>query len=223
MTSIVRVGRKGKGRRPATGAVAASEAALVLKEATNMGQNSTKAFSWRYTLRSAANRRAWTFAISAFGIGFAVGCGFLPGCAENPGEGTLTAQRFVVVDEQGRKRAVFGMFKERPFDVGLAILDASQRERVLVTLEKDNTPGIELRHENIMRLALTLFPDGSPVLSLVDKEDNSRLLLAVLPEGFPGLFLSDEEHVRGQLRLDRGNRPSLEFKDPKGTTVWSAP
>ena len=130
-----------------------------------------------------------------------VGWGFRPRTAGAQPAGAavreVVARRFVVVDENGKTRAMLNMRREGPsltlFDEkgkSRAVLDVYQSDVLEMGVDK-NVPRLCLRDEKgKYRAGLSLQKDG-PRLGLYDENGKTRILLSVLEDG-PRLGLYDE-------------------------------
>ncbi len=124
--------------------------------------------------------------------------------AAAPKPKTVEAEKFVVLDEQGRKRAELGMSEEN--SVGLALSDKKGERRA----------------------ALRLTRLGRPSLVLQDAHGDERAKLDLGVE--PSLTLSDKT---GAVRLNLGiniaktrdlrETPSFRLFGAQGKVIWEAP
>lgn len=112
-------------------------------------------------------RGKWAIVLAVVLVLGAVAVAFAAGKTRAPE--VIRAQRFELVDAEGRLRGVVG-----------STVDAS----VAVALYDEKGRG---------RAGLALFPDGSPGLVLFDEKGKPRATLALLPDSGPGLVLLDEK------------------------------
>jgi hypothetical protein len=98
---------------------------------------------------------------------------------------------FVLCDEEGRKRAMFGLAaKEGPF---LTFFDADSRPRLSLGLDGDEGPTIQLLDkQGNLRAQLHLSPD-KPSLLFLHEGEKPRINLFVMADGQPHLVLTDKE------------------------------
>jgi hypothetical protein len=156
----------------------------------------------------------------AFTIGvlwFAPSTGAAP--AHQAAAPVLRAERFELVDGEGKPRARLGIEADR--SVGLAVLDQGGIPRVLLGVTTDDRPIMGfLDQTSQQRTSWTLTPDGVPSmlfhnpqhgtvvigafgdgaigLGVLDVSRQPRVRLVMTPDGGEGLMLSD---ATGQPRL----------------------
>ena len=142
----------------------------------------------------------------------------------------VSANMFVVVDENGKRRAKLSVSKGGP---SLILFDENGKGRAALTVVKDR-PGLILRDPNgKIRATLVVLKTG-PRLGLLDENGEFCARLAVLEDG-PALDLLDEN---GQSRATLGcvglttikdgtltKRPesSLVLFDKEGKVTWETP
>ncbi|MCW5891778.1 MAG: hypothetical protein KIT14_14700 [bacterium] len=149
--------------------------------------------------------------------------------AEVYGERTATvdevrAERFVLVDGDGRRRAALGPADDGA--TGLLLYDAQERAKAQLVLDGSGAAHVKL-HERDGDVAawLAVARSGSPSLYLrgVSRHDRGvrgHAEVCVDEHGCPVLSLHDRE---GQARVllsldDRDGRPSLSFSDAQGNS-----
>lgn len=109
--------------------------------------------------------------------------------------GTLTAEKFVVVDAKGLARATLGM--------------------------QDGAPRFTLtnsRGQNAVLIEVPATPD-KPALYLRDPQESSMLELAMTMNG-PVIHLSDKSGVRARLATNELNAPLLSVYDAAGHELF---
>lgn len=139
--------------------------------------------------------------------------GQAPGEAAPRAERVVVAERFVLVDDQGRRRAVVGVSTEGP---GFYLLDETERPRVGLDMARGR-PSLVFSDEHgrsHVRLAMTA--EGS-ALSLADADGRPRIGLDV-SSGRPDIHLLDE-HGTLQARLGvTADGTGLYLADERGKT-----
>lgn len=105
----------------------------------------------------------------------------------------VMAQKFVLVDADGKDRAILGVMAAGS---GLFFLDKNGKDRA----------------------GLLMSADGDSSLSLIDKNGKDRVGLLVTADGEPGLILADENRARAMLETTQ-----LVFFDKEGKVLWKAP
>jgi len=146
-----------------------------------------------------------------------------------PASRTVSGNRFVLLDAQGRTRAELGLKDGSP---GLVLLDANEKVQAALVVSPSG-PGLGLFDASGHgRAALTLTAEG-PILSLRDANDKPQVSLAVTADG-PGLDLQDAEGFSTSVGVAETLSPTTGEKrktsaasvvlfDSKGTVVWRAP
>ena len=129
-------------------------------------------------------------------------------------EEVIRANRFEVVDGEGRPRVVLGTQGET---AGLVLLDGNG-ESVAELAVGDETGSTSLSLYDMrgsVRASLDLDPEGSPTLSLYDMAGEPRLSLGVDEGNTPVIDLTGPY---GEARMVRGGRglPSLVLMDGDG-------
>jgi len=80
------------------------------------------------------------------------------------------AEKFMVVDESGNKRAVLGFSQG---EISLTLFGSDGFERAVLKLDKDGHPNLKLfDRKKIPRIAIGLKPDGSPYMTARKKGAN---------------------------------------------------
>ena len=142
----------------------------------------------------------------------AVVAGLVCIAATEPVAKVVRAERFEVVDAEGRVRAGLGLpappaaanLPRAPYAVdALAVLDGS--------------PGLTLRDEKgKTRAGLMVSDDGSPSLMLLDETGKARAMLVVDHDGV-GIALGGERgKQRALLGVSSDSGPVLQLRDDKG-------
>jgi len=116
----------------------------------------------------------------------------LKGQGKGPTTNIIKAQRFELVDAQGKACAV-------------------------LSRRADGTPQLVLLDKKgSVSFGLELGPKGHPTMTFTG-EGAGQAVLAVWPDKTPGLVLSDKQgNVRGTFRLSPAGKPALIFADEKG-------
>lgn len=144
-------------------------------------------------------------------------------------EKTIKANAFVLVDENGKTRALLNMVKDWP-SLGLSYKNGNVGV-ALSMVEDGPILGLSDKNGN-PRASLFVVEDG-PVLALYGENGKTRAGLAVLKDG-PLLRLLDEnEKPRATLGISQTTTPdgkvisypesSLLLYKPDGTVLWQAP
>ena len=108
------------------------------------------------------------------------------------GENVVRAERFELVDSEGRVRAGLGVFNGMP---GLLLYDANGTNRVELSVS-DRGTGLFLYDANETPRAKLLASDDGSALGLFDTNGKHRAGLTVLAEIGPELYLWDaNEHL----------------------------
>ncbi len=126
----------------------------------------------------------------------------------------ITAEKFVLVDEDGVSRAVLGQYSKNKVGVGrvaLALQDEKGNARIELAVTKEGVIGLNFfNKDGKPRASLVLSDNGGPVLSLGSKEGNSHVQLIIDNEGSPHFLLN-------------GGMPGIDMFDKDGELLWSAP
>jgi len=130
----------------------------------------------------------------------------------------VRANRFVLVDEKNRPRAMLYMTKDGP---ALRLYDEKGKTRAALDVGRYG-PRLFLQDEKGKLRARLHVDKGGPVLVLHDEKGKVRAELVVI-KGGPMLGLNDEKgKTRAMLDVDK-NRPGLSLLDEKGNVIWKAP
>lgn len=132
----------------------------------------------------------------------------LADAAPTTSQPVLRAERFEVVDKNGKIRALLTTLEDgRPT---LALVDESGEFRVWLFLSQDGSP----------KLVLT----NKPFLVLTDAAGEFRLVLRLDQDGSPSLGLTDATgKFRSVMRLESDGSPVLLLNDNQGNVIWSTP
>jgi hypothetical protein len=104
----------------------------------------------------------------------------------------VQAQRFELVDAQGRVRGEIGMGADGRAP-SLVLRGEKGEMRAMLALGSEGNSALALMDgKGETRAALSLLPDASPYLVLTDGQGKTRAGLAVLADGGPGLMLYDK-------------------------------
>jgi hypothetical protein len=131
----------------------------------------------------------------------------------------IVANRFVLEDERGKKRAVLGTDKG---DASLAMSDENGKLRVLLNVS-NNEVGLAVYDEGKNPRAVISAGKDDASLNLCGKKGEGNLSISIIENG-PGLVLLDERgKPRVGLGFDKEHGPLLKMFDEKGKPFWSAP
>lgn len=177
------------------------------------------------TLAKRHNR--WVLAIAGTVVLTLVMAGIFLGdenTAQAQGKGSerkvIAANKFILEDERGRKRAVLAIDKD---GVSLALFDENGKLRALLDTS-NNRPGLALYDENTNTRAVISLDKDNANLSLHGKRGEGGGVMLAVSEGRPALVLLDERSKpRIGLAFDKGRGPLLQMLDEKGKPFWSAP
>jgi len=159
----------------------------------------------------------------------------------------VRAQRFEVVDAEGRVRVLLSMgpdgqvpsltLHDEKGDIraclwthpdgstSLTLCDEKGATRASLSTHTDGSPILMLHDEKgATRASLGTHPDGRPILMLHDEKGEVRASLWTPPHGSPSLSLHD---TKGDIRASLGTHPDgktrLMLHDEKGEVIWMAP
>lgn len=131
----------------------------------------------RLLQRLEAQNRRWRFGALVVAVGFmiTVGAAFFIVTTTTSQVKTVTAQKFEVVDESGKVRAVLGLGEEgRPL---LSFTDMNGSNRAALFVGQGESPGLALFDANKeSRVGLFLVAGGEPTLEFYDA--NGRVLFS---------------------------------------------
>ncbi len=131
----------------------------------------------------------------------------------------IVANKFILEDERGRKRAVLATDKGNAL---LALSDENGKLRALLDVS-NNKPGLALYDEEKNPRAVLCSDKDKPSLTLHGKRGTGGITLSVIENG-PGLVLLDERSKpRVGLGFAKDDGPLLKMFDEKGKPFWSAP
>ena len=157
----------------------------------------------------------------------------------------LRAQRFVLVDDTGKMRALRGAATRGAVSLGL--LDNDDKIRSVLIVDSNGTPRLELfGADETRRVVLSVFPnrsglgifgeagrggavldvvaDGAASLGLTDNKERSRAGLQLRSDGTTLLNFNDaSEKVRAALGVGADGAPGLGVWDKEGKRIWQAP
>lgn len=126
--------------------------------------------------------------------------------AATPGDKQIIrAQQFIVVDEQGRQRAMLGMYSNLSVRPLLSLSDEDGKQRAELTVFEDGTKLSLADGNGKTRIEVSTFKSG-PNFSLYDTNDKNRVRLQATIAG---------HGLKNEARLD--------LSDANGKTIWSAP
>ena len=147
-----------------------------------------------HDLVAAKSRNRWTLTALLL---VAVGCGYNTITAA---KSEIKARRFVVVDAQGKLRALLG--------VG-----------------DDGTPELSMSDvQGELRASLHVAADGRPTLRMSDAQGKSRALLGVTADGSSALGIFDAQgKSRAVLGMTADGSSALGIFDAQERKIWSAP
>ncbi|MCS6926253.1 MAG: hypothetical protein NZ578_10190 [Candidatus Binatia bacterium] len=141
----------------------------------------------------------------------------------------IRAERFEVVDRDGKLRATLGTGSTgAPGPVlsdGLVLIDNNGQPRANLGLAADGAPGLMMYDPGLRyRIALDVAPDGAPALALASKEGRTRAELVLPSEGGPGLILYDARlQPRVTLDVSSAGLPALVLTGQNGTVLGRMP
>lgn len=154
-------------------------------------------------------KRSVGLAVAAAGLALVLG-GPRPGQAQPGGEKSIEAERFVLRDAHGKKRAVLGIAGGTSRDSTpptLALYDENEKPRLMISASAEDGAEIALGSE--------LKPTSG---------FRPRLILSVSAAGRGGVVWRDEEgKIRLRLWLDEDDRPHLVIQDSKEVPVFAKP
>lgn len=137
------------------------------------------------------------------------------------GRRTLSVERLLILDRNGRPRAALDT-------TGLQLLDDKGRARILLAVDGDG-PAVQVCDES-GKLQLSLgssAADGSYGLSMIDEQGKVRARAVMRKElqGIASFCLYDPSgQVRANLSIAGGPaQASLTFIDEAGIIIWDAP
>jgi hypothetical protein len=153
-------------------------------------------------------------------VGAAVVLGGGGGGRAVAGGKVVEAERFVLRDERGAHRAelLVGSSGRTEF----FLRDGAGRAHLAFVVADDGRAFVVVTDQDDKARAVL---DSSPRLALSDQYGRERLQLAVAPQGSPGLTLWDKEN-RPRLEfnvLGEQGRPGLKLCDEGGRPVFEAP
>lgn len=141
----------------------------------------------------------------------------------------IRAERFEVVDRDGKLRATLGTGSTGApglvLSDGLVLIDNNGQPRANLGLAADGAPGLMLYDPGLRyRIALDVAPDGAPALALASKEGRTRAELVVPSEGGPSLILYDTRlQPRVTLDVSTAGVPTLLLTGQNGTVLGRVP
>ena len=146
------------------------------------------------------SRGKWAVVLAACIVLAAVAAAYAAGQAKMSAPEVIRAQRFEVVDAEGKVQAVLGLRRD-----GGATLDLSDAK-------------------GLKRATLTLLPDpGGPILVLSDARGEIRATLTV-QQGGPSLTMRDAKgEERATLEVRRDGSPNMALRDADCKVMWEAP
>ncbi len=134
----------------------------------------------------------------------------------------IRAERFEVVDKDGKTRAALSMLEGKP---GLVLRDRNGRAGAELGLTDHGWPRLFLTDKNRkVRVGLTLGNTGEPHLVLRDRNGKTRTELSLRDTGASVLELADKNgKLRAALSLRDTGAPRLLLNDKNGKPIWKAP
>lgn len=104
---------------------------------------------------------------------------------------TIVAERFVLLDAAGKKRAVIG----QDAVYGLTLLDEDEKPHAVLFANKATGRGLTLYSDTLegRKVGLAQFPNGSAALIFNDAAGKGRAVLATQADDKPVIILSDEK------------------------------
>ena len=137
----------------------------------------------------------------------------------------LKVHSLIITDKNGRARAKLGTWDNKGGFPYLALLDSSGVNRLNLSVRAD-VPTLTLSDgAGTGRAILSTQPDGSSVLSLLDKDAAQVMLFVSAQAGEVGFNILGKDSK--QLRVALGGLPdgrcALTFLDANGKVIWQAP
>ena len=110
---------------------------------------------------------------------------------------------------------------------GFAAVDVNGKPRLLMGLGSDGSPTVTLMdRDEKPRVILAVLPDGSPALGFYDQSGKERAALKVLAkhDGAPFLILNDKEgKIRAAVTVNAEGSPGLALRNEDGKIIWKVP
>ncbi len=134
---------------------------------------------------------------------------------------TVRAQRFELVDADGKVRGIFGIQADKT--VGLTVQTADGKPLITLAASGTNIPAVTLTDaQGNKRAAMCIKDDGSVAISTNDAKGNVRTTLTVDKSDRPHVALQDPDGtVREDLNVDKAKDSALNFLDVAGKTRLS--
>ena len=126
----------------------------------------------------------------------------------NASVATLTAQKIILVDANGRERGQLGV---APGGNGLALSDAAGKPRIAMIVDETDHPGLTLYSPSGMpRASVQLSQNGDSGVALYDDTGRCHMAMAVSSTGVPSVTLFDQAGNVEPLvsTLDMNAKPS---------------
>lgn len=121
---------------------------------------------------------------------------------------SLTVQKLILVDKNGKERAELGVI---PGGSGLTLLDGTGKQRGAFIITDDGRPGLALYDQSgVARATIELSNNGESGLALYDGSGRNRLSAIVRADGAAGVFLVDQNGK--QVSLTPATPPRSESK-----------
>lgn len=126
----------------------------------------------------------------------------------------ISAQSFVVKDDQGNVRASLG-FDKRGDRTSLAIWNKGKSAALSLSVDDSHTPRIVFENsKGEALLDIGIMGDESPVFIMRDRQGNRRLIARVKEDGVTGLSLNDAKGKNRMSMLANANgEPMILLKD----------
>lgn len=126
----------------------------------------------------------------------------------------ISAEAFHLVDQNGKLRAAFSIGAVADQQPGIVFYDRNKTDRVKLTLMPDGTPVLSLLDREGEARILVVGDDHKPFLDLFGKGNRAHVVLGVLADGRPDLSLYDKDgNMRADLGLTAAGNPGLVFID----------
>jgi hypothetical protein len=140
--------------------------------------------------------------------------------ARSRGE-VLTANSFVLEDENGNKRAVLGYLKGE--GTALSLLDDDGMTRVTLSMSGNEQGALTFfDKDGEHRAVLQEDKEDGPSLGLWDEDGKRRATLGFYMK-MPSLMMRDESQRGGALLTVLRDKSSLSLRDKDGKVTWSTP
>ena len=134
----------------------------------------------------------------------------------SPKARTIEAERFMLLDRNGKMRGGFGTFEDG--ETSLSLFDLNEKERAALVLDAAGNPTFRLGgKDGETLLDVSLNPSGAASLMLFARSGKGGVSVAVDSHGTPAVELRDSGgDVRASLSLFKEGAPGLGLLDKAG-------